>query len=145
MKRILLAAVTAAALIALSTCTNPVSEALNSLSFGLVGTWVNSVVNASSSPGSCGKLTVNDDGTFRSEDTGGGMVSTGTYTVDSVSVSGDSRTFKVHYQWAGINESYVLARVRGGTHYESQYNTMTPYPSSISTASPNYMKATLQQ
>lgn len=145
MKRILLAAVTAAALIALSTCTNPVSEALNSLSFGLVGTWVNSVVNASSSPGSCGKLTVNDDGTFRSEDTGGGMVSTGTYTVDSVSVSGDSRTFKVHYEWGGMNHNFILTRVRGGTLYESVYNFNPPYPSSISTASPNYMKATLQQ
>ncbi len=131
------------ALLALSTCTNPVSEALNSPSFGLVGTWVNAIVMASSPPGSCAKLIVNVDGTFRSEDTGGIMVTTGTYTVDSVSVSGNSRTFQVHYVW-GISHSYILSRVTGGTLYESVTNGAPPYPTSITPADPSYMKATLQ-
>ena len=131
-------------LITLSTCSNPVSEALNSPSFGLVGTWVSSTISPSSSPGICHRLTVNVDGTFRSEDTGGAMVTTGTYTVDSVSVSGNSRTFRVHYVWGGISHNYILCRVTGGTLYESVYTSIIPYPPSISTSDASYLKFTLQ-
>jgi hypothetical protein len=142
-RRVLLVTAIAAALIALSTCTNPVGEALNSPSFGLVGTWVNAIPLATANPGSCGRLIVNVDGTFRSEDSTGGMVTTGTYTVDSVSVSGNSRTFQVHYVW-GISHAYILSRVTGGTLYESVTNGTLPYPTSITTGGPGYMKATLE-
>ncbi len=134
----------AAALIALSTCTNPVSEALNSPSFGLVATWVNTIPSATSTPGTCGRLTVNVDGTFRSEDSTGGMFNIGTYTVDNVSVSSNSRTFRVHYVSGGISHDYVLCRVTGGTLYESVSSGTLPYPTTIATIGPNYMKATLE-
>jgi hypothetical protein len=148
-RTLLLIAVIAAALItlvAVSTCTNPVGEALNSPSFGLVGTWISSTAMASYNPGACSRLTVNVDGTFRSQDTGGGIVYTGTYTIDSVSVSGNSRTFRVHYVYsAGPAHDWVLARVTGGTLYESVYmGGAGPYPTSITTAGPGYMKATLE-
>ncbi len=139
-RTLLLVTVVAAALMALTTCSNPVSDALNSPSFGLVGTWVSGTMMASSNPGACYKLTVNVDGTFRSQDGSGTMVTTGTYTVESVSVSGNSRTFRVHYVSAGINHSYVLARVTGGTVYESDYTGALPYPSTILPGTGNYMK-----
>jgi len=81
---------------------------------------------------------------FRAGDTGGGMVSTGTYTIDSVSLSGNSRTFQIHYVYASINHNYVLARVTDGTSYASNYTTMLPYPTLVDTGGPGYMTATLQ-
>jgi hypothetical protein len=141
---LLMAAAVVAALLVLATCSNPVSDLLNAGGWGLLGTWVSSRT-IEYAPGMFYKLTVNADGTFRSEDQLGMSVNTGTYTVDSVSVSGNSRTLQVHYVFAGgISHHFVLARVTDGTTYESVYSVTPPYPSMLLATDPNYLAATLQ-
>ena len=133
----------AVASLTLASCPNPVADLLNTKSWGLLGTWV-STRTIEYSPGMFYKLTVNADGTFRSEDQLGMSVSTGTYTVDSVSVSGNTRTLQVHYVFqGGITHHYVLIRVTDGTAYESVYG-IGAYPAMLIITDPGYLTATLQ-
>lgn len=146
LRAILLAAAAATVMVALAGCPNPVGDLLNAKSWGLLGTWVSSRT-IEYSPGMFYMLTVNADGTFRSEDQLGMSVSAGTYTVDSVTVSGSARTFQIHYVWGPLatqSHHYVLARVTDGTSYASNYTTMLPYPTLVDTGGPGYMTATLQ-
>jgi hypothetical protein len=146
LRAVLWVTVAAAALVALGSCPNPVADLLNSKSWGLLGTWVNSTHTADFNPGTFYKLTVRSDGTFRSEDQAGGMFYEGTYTVDGVTVSGNIRTFRVHYDYAaGTADAYVLCRVTDGTTYESAFTGMLPYPTVIPPpGDANYFLATLQ-
>jgi hypothetical protein len=136
----------AAAVIGLSACTNPIFDLLGADNWGLVGTWVNSNYISYDGPGRCYKLTVRNDGTFSSQDplgTSGGQYDEGTYTVQSVSVSGNSRTFQVHYSWDGIEHNYVLTRVTDGTSYESVFG-IGGYPATILITDSTFNQYTLQ-
>ena len=146
LRAVLWVTVAAAALLALGSCPNPVADLLNSKSWGLLGTWVSSMT-IEYSPGRFYKLTVNADGTFRTENLNGSMSTEGAYAIDSVAVSGNSRTYMIDYSWgppATVAHHYVLARVTDGITYESVYNSVGPYPSSIVPGSPEYLVATLQ-
>ncbi len=140
-------AIAAIALLALASCPNPVADMLKSEGWGLLGTWVSNRT-ADYSPGVFHKLTVNANGTFRSENDTGSMSSEGTYVVDSVTVSGNARTFMIDFTY-GIpptySHNYVLARVTDGTTYENASTTFLPYPSVIPPpGDPMYFSATLQ-
>lgn len=145
LKALLLAAAAAAVMVALASCPNPVGDLLNAKSWGLLGTWVNPVYQSDGRPGQFAKLVVNADGTFRSQDSDIATVKTGTYVVDSVSVSGNTRTLKVHYNYdAGAVDDFVLIKVTDGANYESVYSDFLPYPSMILITEPTYMEAELQ-
>lgn len=88
----------ALAMFLMAGCANPVADVLNANEWGLVATWVNSS-SISSSPNNSGKLELMADGTFKATSSGGGMSSSGSYTVESVSVDGNTRTYKIHFVW----------------------------------------------
>lgn len=145
LRALLLAAAAAAVMVALASCPNPVADLLNAEGWGLLGTWV-APDTGGSMPGYFVKLTVRADGTFHAQDLGGAMYSQGTYVVDEVSVSGNSRAFKIHYTFGSIlpySHHYVLAIVTDGTSYESNYSSTEPYPPDINTGM-GHLTATLQ-
>ncbi|OHD23363.1 MAG: hypothetical protein A2064_09030 [Spirochaetes bacterium GWB1_66_5] len=87
---------------------------------------------------------MNADGTFLSQDFGATINITGTYLMESVSVSGNVRTLKIHFTYSGSMNDYVLAKVTDGNTYESVYTTLLPYPTTISTGDLSYKEFTLQ-
>jgi TRAP-type mannitol/chloroaromatic compound transport system substrate-binding protein len=141
-KAAILAVIAAAVLIAAAACANPVATALNSRSWGLVGTWVNSSYGGFMNLPKCPKVTIYSDGSFMAYDFGATATSTGTYTIDSVSASGNARTYQVHFSWAaGVNNSYSLLRITGGTTFETESSSTLPYAPAIDPANISYTYA----
>jgi hypothetical protein len=144
LRTLLMGTAAAIVLIAATACTNPVSDVLGSKSWGLLGTWVNqsygpyypTVTQASS-------IYLGGDGTFKSTSTMGILV--GTYSIDSVSISGTVRTYQITVVTGSPapTTTWVLARVTNGTTYES-VSSIYAKPISISQADMTYGQLTLQ-
>ena len=143
LRALLLAAAAAAVMVALASCPNPVADLLNSDGWGLIGQW-QSLNRTGSNPGNFYKLTVRADGSFTAVDSTASITIIGNYAVESLAVSGEVRTMKIHFTYSGSMHEYALARVTNGTTYESVVSGLLPYPSSISTGDPNYLIAELQ-
>lgn len=128
-------------------CSNPVFGILGSKSLGLVGPWKNTNVSliASSSPPLAYNLVLNADGTFRSSDSGSTIVNSGTYTVDSVTTQGSTRTYQIHFAYGAGMHCYALVVVTNSTTYETNGSGALPYPAVIDpTNITTYSKYSLQ-
>jgi hypothetical protein len=131
-----------AAVVAAAACTNPVSVLLDSKGWGMLGTWGNQMYNLSYPPQST-TLTMNADGTFASFGTG--ITTNGTYIVDSVSISGNSRTYTVHFNWGvPTTNYYALIRIMDSTSYQSNGSNYLPYPTVIDSGGSGYATYTLR-
>jgi hypothetical protein len=134
----ILAVVAAAVLVAAAACANPVALALNSSSWGLVGTWGNPGYGAYAvSPTQCAVLELRADGTFKATSTGS---IAGTYTIGTVTVTGNTRVYQIRFDIPTPTTLYVLARITDGTTYESVSSMTFTYPTSISAADGSYGK-----
>jgi hypothetical protein len=151
--KVSLPAIAFAVLLGLTTCSNPVSEILNSRSLGMVGTWINTnpALSMYGSLPAPYKIVVRNDGTFATSDSTGTMASSsGTYAISSVSLSGDTRTYTIDFYWTSASpiHAYALVRIVGVTTWESNTysNPMTPgYPPAINPSDTmTYSKHTLQ-
>lgn len=141
---LLLLLIGAGAMLMAAACTNPVLgvlTAMTSKSYGLTGRWMNSSAMNGYLPQAYW-LILNSDGTMQSRDGGGATTNNGTYTVNSVSVSGDSRSYQIAVSSAYYY--YCLVKVSGGTKLEIQ-TSYSSYPPSINPAdSANYGVYTAQ-
>jgi hypothetical protein len=145
-KTILLCGAAAIALVVATSCANPVADLLNAKSWGMLGTWGNSSYVAGPSVTRAGFLYLNTDNTFRFTDPFGGAGGAGTYVVDSVAVSGTTRTYQITFDQttgAPTGVYYVLARVTDGDTYESVSGSFS-YPASITIGDPSYGILALQ-
>jgi hypothetical protein len=148
MKRILVRfLVSAIALLALATCSNPVFEALQSDQWGLVGRWTNPDYYDMFGLPRCYVLELKDDGTIFI-DNGTGATAPGTYTVESVSSSGTTRTFEIHFvvfdESGGVSdEEYARVRITDLTSFEGNIVGSLPYPTVIDSAGGGYATYTL--
>jgi len=138
-----LALVAAGAMLMAAACTNPVLSALTAMtskSFGLAGTWGNSFYSMNMYLPGCYRLVINSDGTIITKNSSG-TSDTGTYVINSVSISGNTRTYTFHT--TAFYSYYVLARVTGTT-LEIQISSFS-YPSAINPSDPmNYATYTAQ-
>lgn len=131
-----LAFASAAVVLATFACTNPVLGVLTEMtakSFGLTGKWGNPAYGTAGFFPKSVSIVINADGSLTYKDSFGFTLS-GTYTIASTSISGNTRTYSIDVlagSPAPTIHYYTLAKLTGASTLEFQVTTAPPYPTSF--------------